>query len=167
VRTTFTFPSLHNITCVNSTTYARRLREIPSESLSQTGFFRFLKGNFSIISAVISRFGRGGAYSINMPAAKSSARVSTHSLIKSRSLPRKLVMRLSRVNLNCAIWPLLSVSRYWTKRRSRSSAVRGGLMVILPRTEFCVLINTESFCNSATRYICTAGNWTVGTTEAW
>lgn len=68
-------------------------------------------------------FRRGGAYSISMPAARSSARASIIRFSNSIKSWRKLAMRFMRVSLNSASWPLFKVSTYWTNRRSRSSAV--------------------------------------------
>ena len=66
-----------------------------------------------------------GQCSCSIPAARSSARVSTNSSISSLMAFRKLAARFSRVNRTSASCPLLQAKQYWTNLFSLSSAVCG------------------------------------------
>lgn len=89
-------------------------------------------GSLPIVASKVLRSGLGGAYSISIPAAKSSARASIISSSNCISRFRELAIRLSRVSLNSANRPLCSVTRYSTSLRSRSSAVLGFRTASLP-----------------------------------
>src|ERR1700693_103793 len=94
--------SKHNIAFVYYDLRVTDLLVPPAESRSQTGLRALLGGIGSLPSIISPSFlsGRGGAYSTSIPAAKSSARVSIISSIKSLNRLRKFWSLLSRVSLN-------------------------------------------------------------------
>jgi hypothetical protein len=136
-----------------SVIYTLVTRRIVRLVLNHTGISALLGPIGSLPSTTfLSRLsGRGGAYSISIPAAKSSARVSIISFNSCISLLRKLAIRLSRVSLNSASLPWWTLARYSTILRSRSSAVLGfrilGLWVMTPSAE-----RGESNCNELITY---------------
>jgi hypothetical protein len=146
------FSSKHNITYVNSVSYGRVRRVLGVDCCTQGGILRVRKGSLPAIIFSFTTSGRGAACAMNIPAAKSSARVSIISFTNSINLLRKLAMRLSRVSLNSAICPLLRESMYSTKRRSRSSAVLGGLIGSPLSYVISLLIESESFWRLPQRY---------------
>lgn len=82
-------------------------------------------GSLPLIVSCPTRCGRGGAYCIIIPAAKSSARDSMISLSNCISFLRRFDMRSSRASLNSASLPWWQLNKYSTSLRSRSSAVAG------------------------------------------
>ncbi len=100
------------------------LSAVPS-SLTHGGnaLFRIAERFRSIATG--NAFGRSGACSISIAAARSSARSSTISFTRSISAFRKLAMRLIRRSRTSASCPLFNVSMYCTNLLSLSSAVFG------------------------------------------
>lgn len=126
--------SKHNIAIVfnNLRTYTPPLKPENKENqapifadfLIQTGTDRF-GGSGSRPSATfgIGFFGRGAAYSINIPAAISSARISIISLMSCINCFRKFATRFARVSWNSFSRPWCRPARYSMMRRFLSSAV--------------------------------------------
>ena len=116
--------SKHSITLCSGYFRAAYFRP---ELLNQTGILAFFGpiGNRPSVTSCAGRSGLGGAYSISIPAAKSSARVSISSSNSWIIFFRRLAMRLSRESLNSARRSRWHEARYSTSLRSRSSAVAG------------------------------------------
>jgi hypothetical protein len=154
----------HNIASVYYNLRVTTLPRRSSEPRIQTGLCALWGGIGSLPSGISPSFlsGRGGAYCMSIPAAKSSARVSISSSSNSINFFRKLAMRLSRVSLNSAIRPWWTAVRYSTIRRSRSSAVAGFRMASLPVSAPSARL-VDMICEQMTFFNC---NWlhTAGTT---
>ena len=88
-------------------------------------FFGPGKGNLPFVISSGFFWGLGGAYSINIAAARSSAFRSIISSIKKISCLRNIATRFIRVSRNSPSLPLWHEIKYSTIRRSRSSAVAG------------------------------------------
>lgn len=124
----FSLNTKHNISYVVNN-YPVDLLLTPEPVPSNNCFSIFRGGSGSIPCKSISLLaGRGGAYSISIPAAKSSALASMISSSNSISFLRELAMRLSRESLNSASRPWWQVNKYSIILRSRSSAVAAFLM---------------------------------------
>jgi hypothetical protein len=124
------FSSLHNITCDNHQhCCAYFLRLSTSTALfTHTGIRRFFtsgSGNLPVATSDFGCAGRGSANCSSHEADNSSALASINDSSNCAKAFLKLAIRFIRLSLNSAICPLLSVSRYCTMRRSRSSAVNG------------------------------------------
>jgi hypothetical protein len=122
--------SKHNIAYFYFAELVTRLPRAASEDrLTHTGNSLRLGGIGSRSSATSMDFfsGLGGAYSMSIPAAKSSARASIISFSNCMSLLRRFATLFKRMSLNSCMRPLWTVVRYSTSRRSRSSAVPGFL----------------------------------------
>lgn len=116
----------HSITHV----YYNHLVSLPrlcSEVLNHTGICAFFGPiiSRSRVASACSGLVLGGAYSIIIPAAKSSARVSIISFKISIKRFLNIAIRLSRLSLNSASRSRLQDAKYFMSRRSRSSAVSG------------------------------------------
>ena len=94
---------------------------------NQTGICAFFGPIGSLPRATSKTFfaGRSGANSINIPAAKSSARASMISSSSCMSFLREFAILFSRVSLKVLSCPLCSVDKYSIILRSISSAVAG------------------------------------------